>query len=156
MIKRNRQDKYGKLFSEFTLNKKERELNKDLYEKIYDHYKYKFNDSDFDIKIEKITLNKLSGKFKGFKSNSDLQFMGIVFGMFLTYSVQLISSGFSQKNSIVIGYFAAALITILVIREVNKSRWNEKEFIYNLSLQVLDDIEEEDICKQNKKVKNIN
>jgi len=131
------------MFSECNQDAKARENNKILYQKIKEYY---LNKEELDINIERITLNHKNGKFRGSGVTSDLQLFVVILTIFLNSIIQLVALIFQAEYGI-IGLMAGSILSfyllIIIAKDNTKSRTGEKEFVYNISLIILEDIEKE-------------
>ncbi len=143
-------EQYSKLFKEFVNDKDLRKQNEDLYKMIYNHYKPKMTDVNFDINVERITLNKLSGKHRGFLTNFDINIAVIVVTIFLSTTMQFISSIMQLQGGDAITYLMSLGLIIYLIIDFKRSKSSYKELIYNLCLLTLDDLEKEMISTPKK------
>ncbi|MCB2292165.1 hypothetical protein LGK95_01265 [Clostridium algoriphilum] len=133
---------YQKIFNE-TKEDQSRIVNKRLYKELYDFYKkYK----NLDINIEKITLKKKIGHYKGQGTNLNLQLMVIALTILINSVIQIAGVTFHTVLGVTSGIWCFIISMIMfafIVTDSVKSKSKEKNFIYCISLQVLEDIEKE-------------
>lgn len=132
---------YLQLFRQFTEDKISRSTIKTVYDEIYNYYKIKIREGNFDITNERILLEKKAGKHKGFATNVNMNLMIVPLTILITSGIQLFSSSVQAKYSAAIGFMFACLTFTYLIHEIDKDNTSEKEFIYHISLKVLDELE---------------
>jgi hypothetical protein len=141
---------YNNYLSEFTRFKdsvdkiNEYDAIRKLYDEIFNFYKNKINDKRFDIKIEKLLLERRMGKYNSEKSKAGI---AMVIGLFCAL-VPIYVQGFvelSTKYRALIYIGSVIMIFYTIYHEFGKDVIEDKnkDVMYNVSLKVLADIEKE-------------
>lgn len=143
-------DKYYKrVISEFL---KDKDCNREQYQNVSKIYRdietYYYNriqeDNNFDIKIEKLRLERNFGKYVGAATNYNVTFYIAMSCPLVVLTIQesLRNFEFSYKFASVIGM--SVIIFALVFKFMKESdKVNPRELMILISLKVLEDIEKE-------------
>lgn len=120
-----------------------------LYKEIKQYYKEKTKDENFDLKIERIQLEKDLGKFEGTMSNLNMAlFIGLITAVFPSY---LEAFGiFSDRGNAISSIVSFAFFCIILMLQFKNpfKKDKRKEIVLSVSLKVLDDIESENKEKE--------
>jgi hypothetical protein len=138
----NNIEKYLQLFNEHINDEKDYVFYNQLYCKIKEIYYKKLQASEIDIKSEKARLQDSLGRYKESVSNVNIQLAIGILTIVITNIIQAITLMQDKyRNGISILISIGVLVNFLF--SIAKAKDKEKDFIYGLSLTVLEDIENE-------------
>lgn len=129
-------------------------INK-IYIEVREYYINKRRKEKFDIKIEKIRIEQNLGSFFNNFTAYNMAFYIAVFGSLFYFMIQTILSYIDTGNKIfdsVLSLMVLLGFLFFITKEIDKSIQKDKprNFMLNISLKVLEDIENEDANKLSK------
>ncbi|MBC2580823.1 hypothetical protein [Clostridium sp. DJ247] len=149
-------DKYYKrVASEFlkdkNYNKVQYENIRKIYKDIAEYYNNRIKeDKDFDIKIEKLRLERNFGKQVGIATNYNIAFYIAILCPLVVLIVQESLENFKSNYKFIGIIGVIIMIFVLVFMFMRESdKVNPRELMILLSLEVLDDMEKQNQSKSN-------
>jgi hypothetical protein len=144
--------KYFKLFDEHVNDESEYNYYSTLYKKIKVDYQNQIKNKKFDINVERTRLKSKTGQHVGISGNMIVNLVIIAMsilinGIIVAYSI----SDYSNKFQIVVMTAFASFIVIVFKTYKDFYKDNKKDHLFNICLEVLDEIEEE--VKEEKAIK---
>jgi hypothetical protein len=143
-------DIHKELFYEYQGSEcSEKNLVEDLYNEIKTHYEKQIKDEKFDIHLERIRINNSLSKYSDTTNKrNDLNkaililYLTLVFNALLKFSESIGNEyKFLGGSQVTIFLFIIGYFFYKVIKEDEKSKTREKDLVNNISLIVLDDME---------------
>lgn len=124
-----------------------------LYHSIKDSYSEKIKNKEINIKIERIQLEKKLGKYNGILMNMNINLVFIFVGAFIASIISEFTDTYINKGITII-VVSFLLILFFVYKYSSKIILNDKnrEFVYNISLIVLDELEREKYSEWHRKI----
>lgn len=116
----------------------------ELYLKAREHYNKKIKDKDFDIKIEKIKIEKKLGNYSGIMSKSnEAIFVGIFSGVFPLFieRIGLFDEGGNMIRTMLYFFYVLILVAFTFGPTIKKD--STKDAMLYICLNVLNEIEKE-------------
>lgn len=156
--KKTKLNDYEKIMSEFKsdiVNNKTTEQYNDInkgYKAIKKYYEDKYKNEEFDIKIEKIRIERNLGIHHNDMTSFGLTYFVTIIGVIFYFVFQFIINAFDKYNNSLkmvatVFFLGGMFYTVMSVvgKEITKDK--PRNLMLNISLKVLKDIEKEEVKK---------